>query len=151
MSKLDKLIEMYGAEEIIARVLEQARLMAVEDVQVADTAKRCINDIPVDTEYIYSICEYGNLVSYTSGNPIVSDGEWDDEPEIFKDTPPKKDTVTLERSDAKRLFFMLEGLLFDESYSELEQKYLSVSNKLEEALERIELLEAGYNTADEDF
>ena len=37
-----------------------------------------VNQYKSDTEYIYSLCEYTNLLTYASDNPRLMDENWED-------------------------------------------------------------------------
>jgi len=61
---LKALLSKYGTEKVIARILEQLRIIATsEDEEVKDAVKELIASSGCDTEYIYSLCEYTNLVT----------------------------------------------------------------------------------------
>ncbi len=74
------LLKKYGAGVVIARIMEQLRLLAeCEDEDVLKAVKDLIISSSCDTEYIYNLCEYTNLVTYASGNPTITDALWVDE------------------------------------------------------------------------
>ncbi len=80
---LELLIDKYGAEEIIARILEQLKIIATcEDEEVINAVKALLSDVGCDTEYIYSLCEYTNLVTYVSDNLKVTDSPWKSKKDI---------------------------------------------------------------------
>ena len=71
---LKALIRKYGTEEIIARILEQLKLLVeTEDEEVRKAVKDLILDSGSDTEYIFNLCEYTNLVTYVSDRTYISD------------------------------------------------------------------------------
>lgn len=77
---LDMILKKFGAEHIIARLIEQLRIAAQSnDEEVINTVKELVVEYPSDTEYIYSLCEFSNLLTYTSVNPTVMDELWKDE------------------------------------------------------------------------
>ncbi|MCX7749191.1 MAG: hypothetical protein N2645_20200 [Clostridia bacterium] len=77
---LDAIIKKYGVETVIARLLEQLRILADSDSgEVKTTIKNLLSDLPSDTEYIYTLCEYTNLVTYTSGSAVINDSPWKEE------------------------------------------------------------------------
>lgn len=77
---LDAIIKKFGVEAVIARLLEQLRILAVSDSEEVKTIiKNLLADLPSDTEYIYTLCEYTNLVTYTSGNAVINDFPWKEE------------------------------------------------------------------------
>ena len=77
---LKLLLEEFGTESVIARILEQLRLLAEsDDPKVKEVIVSLINDCACDTEYIYSLCMFTNLVTYVSDNPKLSDNPWFDE------------------------------------------------------------------------
>jgi len=78
-SMLEILIAKYGTEVIIARIMEQLRLLATsEDEMVKKEVKDLIISSSCDTEYIYLLCEYTNLVTYASAEAVVTDTPWND-------------------------------------------------------------------------
>jgi len=79
---LNGIINKFGTEEVVARILEQLRLLAdCKDENVLKEAKELINSLSSDTEYIYTLCEYTNLVAYVSENSEITDAPWADEDE----------------------------------------------------------------------
>jgi len=75
---LHGIINKYGAEIVIARLMEQIRLLSeCDDIrdEVADT----VSQYASDTEFIYSLCEYTNLITYASDKPTLVDNNWEDE------------------------------------------------------------------------
>ena len=73
-TRLQDLIAKYGTETIIARILEQLQLLALsEDEAVKKAVRSLVKDASCDTEYIYLLCEYTNLMSYVSDNVKVTD------------------------------------------------------------------------------
>lgn len=78
MSKaLKAILEKYGTEEVIARLMEQLRLLA-EDSGIREEVAEVVRSYPSDTEYIYVLCEYTNLITYTTEEPKLNDGIWED-------------------------------------------------------------------------
>ena len=76
---LKTLLADYGTESVIARLLEQLKLAALsEDKEVRATVKELLESSACDTEYIYSLCEYTNLVTYAGETQEVTDGPWND-------------------------------------------------------------------------
>lgn len=75
---LKVIIKRYGAEKIMARLMEQIRLLSYDNA-MRDEVAAIVNQYEADTEYIYSLCEYTNLITYTSENPHLSDEPWEDE------------------------------------------------------------------------
>ncbi len=77
---LKALVTKYGTEKVIARIMEQFRLLAIsEDEEVKKAVKELIASSGCDTEYIYSLCEYTNLVTYAAEEAVVTDSPWSDE------------------------------------------------------------------------
>lgn len=77
---LDMILKIYGAEHVIARLIEQLRLVAEsKDEEVIKTVKQLVSEYPSDTEYIYSLCEFSNLLTYASADPTISDEPWKEE------------------------------------------------------------------------
>ena len=77
---LDVILKTYGTEHVIARLIEQLRLAAEsKDEEVTKTVKQLVTEYPSDTEYIYSLCEFSNLLTYASANPTITDGPWKEE------------------------------------------------------------------------
>lgn len=75
--KLNELIKEYGAEAIIANIMEQLKILAqCEEVEAISSAKGLIESSGCDTEYIYNLCEYGNLVTYVSEDTKVTESPW---------------------------------------------------------------------------
>lgn len=74
---IKSLIKEYGAEEIIARIMEQLRIVAdCEDEEVIKVVKELLKNTGCDTEYIYNLCEFTNLVTYTSEKVKVTESPW---------------------------------------------------------------------------
>lgn len=60
--------------------MEQLKILAkCEDAEVIDSVKGLIERTGCDTEYIYNLCEYGNLVTYVSENTKVTESPWIEE------------------------------------------------------------------------
>lgn len=77
---LEALLEKYGEEHVIARIMEQLRLLVEStDEEVIRTVKGLATEYPSDTEYIYNLCEFSNLLTYVSPNPTIIDGPWVEE------------------------------------------------------------------------
>ena len=77
---LEALIQKFGVKTIIARILEQLKLLALsEEEEVKDTAKKLIKDCGCDTEYLFNLCEYTNLVAFTSDKIEITDSPWNDD------------------------------------------------------------------------
>ena len=77
---LNELINEYGVETIIARIMEQLKILAkCKDAEVIASVKGLIESTGCDTEYIYSLCEYGNLVTYVSENIEIRELPWIEE------------------------------------------------------------------------
>ncbi|HCS74131.1 MAG TPA: hypothetical protein DIW17_09675 [Clostridiales bacterium] len=77
---LDMILKIYGAEHVVARLIEQLRLVAEsKDEEVIKTVKQLVAEYPSDTEYIYSLCEFSNLLTYTSADPTITDEPWKEE------------------------------------------------------------------------
>lgn len=77
---LKALLSKYGTEKVIARIMEQLRLLAVsKDEEVKKAVGELITASGCDTEYIYSLCEFTNLVTYVSEEAVVKDSPWTDE------------------------------------------------------------------------
>lgn len=77
---LKALLSKYGIEAVIARILEQLKLMAFsKDEEVKMVVKDLLQSSGCDTEYIYSLCEYTNLATYISEEDEVTDDSWNDE------------------------------------------------------------------------
>jgi hypothetical protein len=77
---LDIILKKYGAEHVVARLIEQLRLAAEsKDEEVTKTVKQLVAEYPSDTEYIYSLCEFSNLLTYTSVDPMITDEPWKEE------------------------------------------------------------------------
>lgn len=80
---LISLTEKYGTEVIIARILEQLKLLAhSEDKEVVQAVKELITSAGCDTEYIYTLCEYTNLATFVSDNIQVTDSSWKNKNDI---------------------------------------------------------------------
>jgi hypothetical protein len=76
---LKAVLKKYGTERVIARIMEQQRLLAQsENEEVLCRTKKFINSLKSDTEYIYALCEYTNFVSFTSRNPKLNTNRWND-------------------------------------------------------------------------
>lgn len=79
-STLRTLVSEYGTETIIARVLEQLKLAALsDDEEVKATVRELLEASACDTEYLYLLCEYTNLMTYVSETAEVTDGPWKDQ------------------------------------------------------------------------
>ncbi len=77
---LDVILKIYGAEHVIARLIEQLRLAAEsKDEEVTKTVKQLVAEYPSDTEYIYGLCEFSNFLTYASANPTITDEPWKEE------------------------------------------------------------------------
>lgn len=78
---LNAIFNKYGAEVVVARILEQFKLLATsKDEDVVNVVKDLVLSFKSDTEYIYCLCEYTNIITYVSENIEITDGEWEDEP-----------------------------------------------------------------------
>ena len=76
---LRELFETYGEEAVVGRILEQLKLLAFsDDKEVKETVVAALNDTGCDTEYLYNLCEYTNLVSYASEEVTVSTEPWNE-------------------------------------------------------------------------
>jgi len=74
---LKELFEIYGEEVVVGRVLEQLKLLAFsDDKEVKEAVIAALNDAGCDTEYIFNLCEYTNLVSYASEEVEVTTEPW---------------------------------------------------------------------------
>ena len=74
---LKELFETYGEEVVVGRILEQLKLLAFSDEkEVKETVVAALNDTGCDTEYIFNLCEYTNLVSYASEEVTVTTDPW---------------------------------------------------------------------------
>ena len=79
-STLRTLVSEYGTETIIARVLEQLKLAALsDDEEVKAAVRELLETAACDTEYLYLLCEYTNLMTYVSETAEVTDGLWKDQ------------------------------------------------------------------------
>lgn len=78
MNKLLKeLFETYGEEVVVGRILEQLKLLAFsDDEEVKEAVIAALNDAGCDTEYIFNLCEYTNLVSYASDEVAITTEPW---------------------------------------------------------------------------
>jgi len=75
------MLDEFGTEEVIARIMEQLNILATcNDQEAKKAAISLVKDCGCDTEYIYTLCTFTNLVAYVSEFPIVSDGPWIDAP-----------------------------------------------------------------------
>jgi hypothetical protein len=76
---LKLLLNKYGTEAVISRILEQLKILAqCEDEEVTKTVKELLEDTDCDTEYIYNLCEYSNLVTYLSEDIKITNSPWND-------------------------------------------------------------------------
>lgn len=74
---LKELFESYGEEVVVGRILEQLKLLAFsDDKEVKEAVIAALNDAGCDTEYIFNLCEYTNLVSYASDEVSITTGPW---------------------------------------------------------------------------
>lgn len=74
---LKELFETYGEEVVVGRILEQLKLLAFsDDKEVKEAVIAALNDAGCDTEYIFNLCEYTNLVSYASEEVEVTTEPW---------------------------------------------------------------------------
>jgi len=74
---LKELFETYGEEVVVGRILEQLKLLAFsDDKEVKEAVIAALNDAGCDTEYIFNLCEYTNLVSYASDEVIITTEPW---------------------------------------------------------------------------
>lgn len=74
---LKALLNKYGTETVIARILEQLKLLALsKDEEVRETVIDLIVSSGCDTEYIYTLCEYTNFATYVSEQAEVTDRPW---------------------------------------------------------------------------
>ena len=79
-STLRTLVSEYGTETMIARVLEQLKLAALsDDEEVRAAVRELLETAACDTEYLYLLCEYTNLMTYVSETAEVTDGLWKDQ------------------------------------------------------------------------
>lgn len=77
---LDIILKKYGAEIVVARILEQLKLLATsKDEDVVKVVKELVLSSKSDTEYIYTLCEYTNLATFVSENIDITDDDWEDE------------------------------------------------------------------------
>lgn len=75
---LKMILDKYGAEVVIARILEQLRLLAeTQDEEVIETVKEAVEGY-CDTEYIYNLCEFPGVTTYASEIINISDDIWVD-------------------------------------------------------------------------
>ena len=76
---LQGLIRRYGTERILARVMEQLRLLAGSpDSDVRQAVAEVAQDYPCDVEYLHALCEYNARVTYVSDQQTLSDEPWQD-------------------------------------------------------------------------
>jgi len=76
---LKELFETYGEEVVVGRILEQLKLIAFsDDEEVKETVVAALNDAGCDTEYIFNLCEYTNLVSYASEEVVITNEHWNE-------------------------------------------------------------------------
>jgi len=74
---LKLLLEEFGTETVIARILEQLMLLAkCDDPKVKEIVVNLVNECGCDTEYIYALCVFTNAITYADANPVVSDKPW---------------------------------------------------------------------------
>lgn len=74
---LKELFETYGEEVVVGRILEQLKLLAFsDDKEVKEAVIAALNDAGCDTEYIFNLCEYTNLVSYASEEVSITTEPW---------------------------------------------------------------------------
>jgi hypothetical protein len=74
---LKELFESFGEEVVVGRILEQLKLLAFsDDKEVKEAVIAALNDAGCDTEYIFNLCEYTNLVSYASEEVEVTTEPW---------------------------------------------------------------------------
>lgn len=77
---MNAILKNYGTENVISRLMEQLRILAdSNDEEVTFTVKKLLSDLPCDTEYIYNLCEFTNLVTYTSDKAAINDVPWKEE------------------------------------------------------------------------
>lgn len=76
---LKELFETYGEEVVVGRILEQLKLLAFsDDKEVKEAIIAALNDAACDTEYIFNLCEYTNLVSYASEEVSITTEPWNE-------------------------------------------------------------------------
>lgn len=74
---LKALLKKYGTETVIARILEQLKLLALsKDEEVRKTVADLVASSHCDTDYIYTLCEYTNFATYVSEQVEVTDKPW---------------------------------------------------------------------------
>jgi hypothetical protein len=74
---LHELLNEYGTETVIARILQQLQLLALsKDKECKKVVRNLVKAAICDTEYIYMLCEYTNLMTYVSDNVHVTNGHW---------------------------------------------------------------------------
>jgi hypothetical protein len=74
---LKELLEIYGEEVVVGRILEQLKLLAFsDDKEVKEAVIAAQNDAGCDTEYIFNLCEYTNLISYASEEVAITTKPW---------------------------------------------------------------------------
>ena len=74
---LKELFESFGEEVVVGRILEQLKLLAFsDDKEVKEAVIAALNDAGCDTEYIFNLCEYTNLVSYASEEVSITTEPW---------------------------------------------------------------------------
>ena len=77
---LDIIIKKYGIETVIARLIEQLRILSESNNDdVTSTVKSFLNETPSDTEYIYNLCEFTHLVTFASNNEKINDSPWEED------------------------------------------------------------------------
>lgn len=72
------IVSKYGTATVIARLMEQIRLLSLCN-DISDEVAETVNQYAADTEFIYSLCKYTNLITYTSEKPALTDQGWEDE------------------------------------------------------------------------
>ena len=70
---LQALMNQYGEEEVVARVLEQLKLLVfTDDMEVHETVKSALIDATSDIDYLSNLCEYTNLVTFAEDKVVVT-------------------------------------------------------------------------------
>jgi len=76
---LEAILAKYGAEAVIVRLMDQLNILAFsKDDALKQEAVELLEESGCDTEYIYSIFEFANLVDYVSEEDEVTDEPWYD-------------------------------------------------------------------------
>lgn len=78
---LSIILNHFGIETVIARLMEQLHMIVGDcsSQEAQETAKALLESCGCDTEYIYTLCENTNLVTYVSDCVTVTDEPWLDD------------------------------------------------------------------------